>query len=87
MLSTLLRAIKRGHFTACTGLTTILITKHLPKYIASSKGHLRGQQKNIQSTEFIKDGTPLEKFLDIAPMQEPTNPRTQIALAIIVDQK
>ena len=45
--STFLRAIKRGHISSWPGLTTYLIKKHLPKSLSTSKGHLRGQQKNI----------------------------------------
>ena len=87
MLPTLLRAIKCGHFTTFPGLTTYLITKHPPKYIATSKGHLRGQQKRFIPKKFIKDNNPLSTLLDIAPMQEPTNLCTQQAFYIILDRK
>jgi hypothetical protein len=49
--STVLRAIERAHFESWPGLTTSLVTKHLAKSLATSKGHLRTQQKNIQSTK------------------------------------
>ena len=87
MSSTLLISIKCDHFTTWPGLTTSLITKHLSKSISTSKGRLCGQQKQFQSTKFIKDSTPLATSLEIAPKQEPTNPHTQQAFTIIVDQK
>ena len=66
--STFLRAIQRGHFITWTGLTTELVTKNLPKAImATNKGHLRGQQQNIQSTKLkIHENAPLPVSEDIA---------------------
>jgi hypothetical protein len=43
--STFLRAIQRGHFDSWSGLTSSLVTKHLPKLLATSKGHLCMEQK------------------------------------------
>ena len=62
-----------------------LVTKHLPKAImATSKGHLRGQQKNIQSTKLkIHENTPLLVIEDIAPAQEPNNIATQTVFLTI----
>ena len=78
--STLLRAIKQGHFDSWPNLSQHLITKHLPKSIATSKGHLRMQQKNLRSTK-PKDlatlmSLPLSTSLDVAPAQEPSNKPT-----------
>ena len=39
--STLLRSVKRGHFDSWPNLSPTLITKHLPKSLATSKGHMR----------------------------------------------
>jgi len=74
--STLIRAIKKNHFTSWPGLTESIIRKHLPKSIATSKGHLRGQQKNIKSTKADLDSIPMSTSLDLAPSQEPSNPKT-----------
>ena len=49
--STLLQAIRRRHFWSWPGLTESLNTKHLPKSSATSKGHLRMEQKNLNSTK------------------------------------
>ena len=48
--STLLRAIRRGHLTTFPGLTTQLITKHLPKSIATTLGHQDQEAKNLRTT-------------------------------------
>ena len=55
VISTLLRAIKRGHFTHWPGLTEELIRKHLPKSLATAKGHMRGQQQGIASTNIFSN--------------------------------
>ena len=81
-LSTFLRAIKQGHFTTWPGLTHNLISKFLPKSMATSKGHLRRQQLHIQSTSI-----PLTTSLDVAPTPEPGNPTTHAAFTTIVDTK
>jgi hypothetical protein len=44
---TFLWAIVRGHFHSWPGLTTNLVSKHLAKSLATSKGYLRMQQKNV----------------------------------------
>jgi hypothetical protein len=49
--STLLRAIWRRYLTAVPGLTTDLISKHLPKSIATILGHQDQEAKNLRSTQ------------------------------------
>ena len=49
--SSLLRAIRRHHFTNWPGLTTNLINKYLPKTIATAKGHLDQEFKNLRLTK------------------------------------
>jgi hypothetical protein len=49
--STFLRAVKAGYFATWPGLTPELITKHLPKSLASVKGHLDQQHKNVRSAK------------------------------------
>jgi hypothetical protein len=39
-----------NNFTTWPGLTNKLINKHLPKSIATAKGHLKHQGKNLCST-------------------------------------
>jgi hypothetical protein len=81
--STFLRAILRGHFNSWPGLTASLITKHLPKSLATSKGHLRMEQKNLQSTKITAD-LPLATSLDFSPSQEPGNKRTNVVFTSIL---
>jgi hypothetical protein len=82
--STFLRAVQRGHFHSWPGLTPSLITKHLPKSLATSKGHLRMQQKNIQSTKTITANLPIATSLDFSPSQEPNNTRTHVVFPAII---
>jgi hypothetical protein len=82
--STFLRAIERNHFRSWPGLTSSLITKHLSKSLATSKGHLRMQQKNIQSTKTISSNLPMTESLDFSPSQEPHNARTHAAFTTIL---
>jgi hypothetical protein len=64
--STFLRAVQCGHFKSWPGLTMTLITKHLAKSLATSKGHLRMEQQNIQSTK-ITTNLDLATSLNIIP--------------------
>jgi hypothetical protein len=81
--STFLRAIRRNHFESWPGLTTTLITKHLQKSLATSKGHLRMEQQKIQSTKITTD-LDFATSLDIIPTQEPNNLRTNAVIATIL---
>ena len=49
--TTLLQAIRRGHLTTFPGLTSQLISKHLPKSIATTLGHQDQEAKNLRSTQ------------------------------------
>ena len=49
--STLLRAIRLGHLLTFPGLTTQLISKHLPQSIATALGHQDQEAKNLRSTQ------------------------------------
>jgi hypothetical protein len=82
--STFLRAIQRGHFDSWPGLTALLVTKHLPKSLATSKGHLRMEQKNLQSTKPITSALPIATSLDVSPSQEPNNARTHVVFATML---
>ena len=85
--STVIRAIKRGHFTSFPGLTTELLNKHLPKAIATAMGHMRGQQQNVNSTKQPWPAIPLPTSLDIDPRQEPTNPKSDAMFVKMIDTK
>jgi hypothetical protein len=81
--STFLRAIERHHFHSWPGLTASLVAKHLAKALATSMGHLRMQQKNIQSTKITSD-LPIAASLDFSPSQEPNNTRTHVVFAVVL---
>ena len=65
--STLLRAIRKEHLLSWPGLTTSLISKHLPKQVATSKGHLDQEFKNIRSTKNISPYDKGDPDDDIEP--------------------
>ena len=78
VLSTLLRAIRRGHLVTFPGLTTNLISKHLPKSLATVLGHQDQEAKNLCSTKVspllisttASPATPIPELnsdLDLAP--------------------
>jgi hypothetical protein len=52
---TWMQAIDAGFFTTWPGLTFALVRKHLPKSVATKKGHLRQDQKNVQSNKTATD--------------------------------
>ncbi|KAI2504487.1 Reverse transcriptase (RNA-dependent DNA polymerase) [Fragilaria crotonensis] len=69
--STLLRAIRRGHLTTFPGLTTQLISKHLPKSIATTLGHQDQEAKNIRSTRSVPPiDLASDLDVDLAPQLE-----------------
>ena len=45
------KAIDAGYFTTWPGLTSELVCKHLPKLLATAKGHLKQYRQNIRSTK------------------------------------
>lgn len=49
--STWLKAIEAGFFATWPGLTLDLVRKHLPKSIATAKGHMRQQMQGVRSTK------------------------------------
>ena len=51
VLSTWIKAIKNGNFCTWPGLTAKLVTKYLGKSMATQKGHLQQQHKNVRSTK------------------------------------
>jgi hypothetical protein len=49
--TTLIKAIQNGYLSSWPGLTTELISKHLPPQPATIKGHLDQEAKGLQSTK------------------------------------
>ena len=85
-VSTLLRAIRRGHLSTFPGLTTNLISKYLSKSIATTLGHQDQEAKNIRSTRSLTL-PPIavsDSDVDIAPPFEPRS--HQIFIAVLDNQ-
>ena len=87
-VSTLLRAIRRGHLTTFPQLTTHLISKHLPKSIATTLGHQDQESKNLRSTSLLEP-PPINSNLDFhdddfAPVLEPRS--HQICASLVSQQ-
>jgi hypothetical protein len=82
---TWLKAIRAGHCATWPGLTKDLVRKHLPKEIATVKGHLSQRRKNLRSTTTtIATHAPEAIELDdITP--EATNVKTHQVFAAMVD--
>jgi hypothetical protein len=71
--STWIRAIEQGHFATWPGLSANLVRKHLPKSIATVKGHLNQQRQNIRST---KPPPTIEPITDLNPPSDSPNARS-----------
>jgi hypothetical protein len=56
-----IKAIKQGHFATWPGLTAEMVEKHLPKSIATAKGHLQQQRKNLRSTKKMTEAEKIEE--------------------------
>ena len=80
--STLLRAIRRGHLTTFPGLTTQLISKHLPKSVATALGHQDQEAKNLRSTRQVSPlsvpNSPLDD--DLSPTLSPRSHQISVML-------
>ena len=48
--NTFISAINNGNFSTCPGLTAEIISKHLPKSLATAKGHNKLARQNVMST-------------------------------------
>jgi hypothetical protein len=59
--STFIAAIQAGYLLTWPGLTAALVAKYLPKSLATAKGHLDQQRKNIRSTH-IPEENDIEIF-------------------------
>ena len=53
------KAIGAGFFATWPGLTSELVRKHLPKSLATAKGHLKQDRQNIRSTKLSVATAPL----------------------------
>ena len=77
-ISTFVRAIKNGNFISWPGLTPQLITKHLSASIATAKGHLDQESKNLQSTKI-----QIKTEEDNTDSNPPQNTKTHNCFALL----
>jgi hypothetical protein len=82
---TWLKAIRAGHFATWPGLTEDLARKHLPKEIATVKGHLSQRRKKLRSTtKTVNERAPDAEALDDVP-PEAAHVKTHQVFAAMVD--
>jgi hypothetical protein len=85
VIKTWTQAIDAGRFTTWPGLTSGLVRKHLPKSLATAKGHLRMDRKNVRSTK-----QPINQLVDepstmtTSELSIESNVRTHCAFTKIV---
>jgi len=85
--STFIKAIKNGNFLTWPGLTAENVRKHLPVFIATLKGHMNEERKNIQSTKTKFTSTTTTDSptdIDFFPTSEHPNGKTYECMAAIV---
>ena len=64
-----------GNFSTWPGLTAELISKHLPKSLATAKGHNKLDRKNVRSTRPQEPPVARTKTVQITVVEP--NPRAQ----------
>jgi hypothetical protein len=87
VVSTWKLAIANGNFITWPGIDTLSIDAHLPKNIASAKGHMDQERKNLQSTRIKLETDKIEIEDDddaFFPIADTRNIKTFAACAQIV---
>ena len=90
-VTTFVKAIKKGHFITWPGLDATMIQKHLIVPVATAKGHLDQERKNLQSTQQVEATTTTNPTTDptvdidedFFPTSDMPNTRTHDVLALI----
>ena len=81
--TTWIQAINNGHFLSWPGLTADLVRNHLPKAIATVKGHLHQQRQNIRSTKAKAPNSTVDS--DLTPTSDTPNLRSHHVFSSIID--
>ena len=87
-ISSFIRAVKNGNFATWPGINDINFAKFLDPTIATAKGHLNQEKKNLQSTKVqIKIEKPdhVQSTEDFSPPSETPNEKSYECFATIVD--
>jgi hypothetical protein len=82
--STFLQAIQAGYLTTWPGLTAPIVAKYLPKSIATAKGHMDQQRKNLRSTK-PKQETESHTNADDQPQPDDVGHSADVAFLSILD--
>ena len=86
VLKTWTTAIDAGYFATWPGLTSALVRKHLPKSIATAKGHLRQDRKNVRSTKpSVIPTVNTPPVMTTSDLLEESNVRTHCAFVKTVE--
>ena len=72
------QAVELGFFATFPGLSPSLISKHLPRSIATSKGHLKQLRKNLRSTKTLSSTTDEARIM--TALDYPTGPNARTNL-------
>ena len=79
-ITTFLKAVKNGNFVTWPGITEQLIKKYLTPSIATAKGHLDQERKNVQSTKNNENEIDLDFF---PPSDIPNQKVNEICAALM----
>jgi hypothetical protein len=82
--STFIDAIQAGYLITWPGLTAAMVSKHLPKSLATAKGHMDQQRKNTRSTQ-IKLEHDSHNVADNQPPTEDLGTTTHVAFVSLID--
>ena len=72
------QAVELGFFATFPGLSPSLISKHLPRSIATSKGHLKQLRKNLRSTKSLNSTTDEAHIMTALDYPSGPNARTNL---------
>ena len=79
VVQTWTKAIDAGFFTTWPGLTSAMVRKHLPKSMATAKGHLKQDRQNVRSTQPKPTTTTTTPAMTTVDSHQGTAVRTQCA--------
>ena len=87
-ISSFLRAIKNGNLITWPGIDSVNFSKFLKPKIATAKGHLNQEKKNLQSTKpkiKIEAMNHVQEATDFCPPSEEPNMKTLECFSTIID--
>ena len=85
VISTLIKAIKKGYFATWPGLTVKRVRKYADNHIFTAKGHMHLKRQTNKHKTRIKECQPAETDEAMNPKQEKGNNKTHQHFAKIID--